>query len=72
MAGLMAGSPLDELLLSDVEQVRAAVARSRVAGACGDHHDGQSQDPYSSGVPAGAEHADRTLRSVVSRLHARL
>jgi hypothetical protein len=30
MGGLMAGSPLDVLLLSDVEQVRAAVARSKV------------------------------------------
>ena len=56
---------------SDVfcEQVRAAVARSRVAWACRDHHYGQSQDPYGSGVSARAEHADRTLRSVVSGLH---
>lgn len=28
----MAGSPLDELLLSDVAQVRAAVARSKARG----------------------------------------
>jgi hypothetical protein len=55
---------------SDVfcEQVRAAVARSK-EWACRDHHNGQSQDPYGSEVPARAEHADRTLRSVVSGLH---
>jgi hypothetical protein len=40
--------------MSDVEQVRVAVARSRVAWACGHHYYGQSQDPYSSGIPARA------------------
>ena len=57
---------------SDVfcEQVRAAVARSTVRGRVAIIITRQSQDPYSSGIPARAEHADRTLRSVVSGLHA--
>ncbi len=50
----MAESLLDGRRMSNVAQVRAAVARSRVAWACGDHSYGQSQDSYSSGVPARA------------------
>src|SRR5216684_1558832 len=51
------------------EQVRAAVARSRVAGTCDDDHCRQSQDPHGSRIPARAQHADRTHRSAVSGLH---
>jgi hypothetical protein len=63
-----------ELLMSDVSQVRAAVARSRVAWACGDHDDGQSQDSYSSGVPPRAragltELSDRMTCFVIWEVH---
>ncbi len=40
------------------------------AGACGDDHCRQSQDPHGSGLTARAQHADRTLRSPVFGLHA--
>ena len=40
------------------EQVRAVVARSRVAWECGVHYCGQSQDPYGAGFTARAQHAD--------------
>jgi hypothetical protein len=54
MGGLMAGLRQDEQLMSNASQVRAAVARSRVAGTCDDDHCRQSQDPHGSRIPARA------------------
>jgi hypothetical protein len=48
----MAASPPFRTADVFCEQVRAAVARSRVAWACGEHHDRQSQDPDHGGILA--------------------
>ena len=57
---------------ADVKCLAGTCSRGSFEGAWarGDHHCGQSQDSYGTGVSARAEHVDRTLRSAVSGLHS--
>jgi hypothetical protein len=69
MAGRVAGLLRDALLMCNVAQVRAAVARSQRRGRVAIVIADNRKRAHARWLPAGAQHAYRIERAPVSRLY---